>query len=638
MIGIDLALAGVAIGAVAALAGLGVLVTYRTTGVFNLASGAMAMIVAYVLWQAVRVWHWPLGVAAPLALLVVGPGLGLIAEWAIFRPLRRRSATTAETLVASTGLLVLLLGLASQLWGLQARQDAPAVVPSGAVDLPGGATIDRGSLAQLVIVVVAGLGLTVVARRTRAGLLARAVVDRRSLALLSGVNADRVAAVGWALGGGLAGLAGVLLAPSTQLSPYGLTLVVLETLAVVVIAKLASAVAVVIISLALGIGQAELQQVQLHGVAQTIFGSVQSNLFVLALLAGLLLIPQLAETGAGAVAAVARRPVHWPRWTVPLAVLFLAAPLFFPVGELRTAQQVPALALIFLSLMLLSGVAGQISLGAAGYAGVGALMTAGFVDGAAGLVTLPGPVALLFGAVGAGVLGLITGYPALRRSGLALALTTLAVGTVASRFVFEQPSFTSGLDIRPVVSGGRAFYVVELIFLLLGLGLVELLTHGPAGRALRAARDSPDGARAAGVDVRTVTLAAFATSAGLAGLGGALLVQASGAFDSSAVNPLQGLLWFTTVVVAGADSAVAAILAAALTILIDSLAVPGTSLLVVGILAALLGRLPRGLAGLFATATAALRRQQLPDPDQARRLSPRGRALLGSLGRLGAFR
>ena len=629
MIGIDLALAGIAVGAVAALAGLGVLVTYRTTGVFNLASGGMAMIAAYALWQMVRQWHWPMVVAAPLVLLIVGPGLGLAAEWAVFRPLRRRAASTAETLVASVGLLVLLLGVASQIWGLQARQDAPSLVPSGAVDLPGGSTIDRSSLAQLAIALIAGLGLTFISRRTRAGLLARAVVDQRSLALLCGVNADRVAATGWALGGGLAGIAGVLLAPTTELSPYGLTLVVLETLAVVVIAKLVSAVAVVASALALGILQAELQQVQLSGLAQTIFGSVQTNLFVLALLIGLLLIPQLAETGAGAVSAVARRPVRWPRWTVPVAVAFLGAPLLFPFTNLRTAQQVPALALIFLSMMLLTGVAGQISLGVAGYAGVGALLSAAFAAGAAGLPRLPGPIALLFGALGAGVLGLITGYPALRRSGLALALTTFAVGTVASRFIFEQPRFTSGLAIKEAAGGGRGFYALELGGLLLGLGLVELLTHGPVGRALRAARDSPDGARAAGVDVRTVTLAAFAFSAVLAGLGGSLLIESAGAFDSSTVDPLQGLLWFTTVIVAGADSAVAVVIAAALTVLIDSLAVPGTSLLVVGLLAALLGRLPRGVAGLFDALTGAIRRDQLPSPDQPLRLTPAGRRLLG---------
>jgi branched-chain amino acid transport system permease protein len=633
MIAIDLALAGIAVGAVAALAGLGVLVTYRTTGVFNLASGGMAMLVAYVLWQLVRGWHWPLWVAAPLALLVVGPGLGLAAEWAIFRPLRRRGASASETLVATVGLLVLLLGVAAEVWGLQTRQNAPTLVPSGPVDLPGGATIDQSSLAQLLIAVVVGVALTFVARRTRAGLLARAVVDERSLSLLSGVRADRVAATGWALGGGLAGLAGALLAPATELSPYGLTLVVLETLAVVVVARLASAVIAIGAALALGIAQAELQQVQLHGTAQTIFGSVQSNLFVVALLAALLLIPALTETGTGAVSAVARRPQRWPRSSVPLAAVFLAAPLLFPHSNLRTAQQVPALALIFLSLMLLSGVAGQISLGAAGYGGVGALLTLNFMSGGSGLPMVPGPLALLLGTLGAGVLGFITGYPALRRSGLALALTTLAVGTVASRFVFEQPTFTSGLSVRTIVSGDRAFYAVELTCLLIGLGVVELLTHGPAGRALRAARDSPDGARASGVDVRALTLATFAVSAALAGLGGSLLVQAAGAFDAVSVDPLHGLLWFTTVVVAGADSAVAAILAAAFTVLIDAVAVPGTSLLVVGVLATLLGRLPRGLAGLVTGLTQQWHVQaahaQHPNRDEPRRLNAAGRRLLG---------
>ena len=105
--------------------------------------------------------------------------------------------------------------------------------------------------------------------------------------------------------------------------------------------------------------------------------------------------------------------------------------------------------------------------------------------------------------------------------------------------------------------------------------MVEVLTHGRVGRALRAARDSPDGARAAGVDVRTMTLAAFAASAALAGLGGGLMVEAAGAFDSSTVDPLQGMLWFTTVVVAGADSAVAAVVAAGLFVLINAVAVKG---------------------------------------------------------------
>ena len=325
-------------------------------------------------------------------------------------------------------------------------------------------------------------------RRTRAGLLARAVVDQRSLALLSGVNADRVAATGWALGGGLAGIAGVLLAPSTELSPYGLTLVVLETLAVVVIAKLARRWRSCVAALALGIAQAELQQVQLQGTAQTIFSSVQTNLFVVALLAALLLIPQLAETGAGAVPRSPAGPsaghagaCRWRCCSWPLRCSSRSR-------ICDTAEQVPALALIFLSLMLLSGRRRARSRWEPpATAGVGALLTAGFMSGGAGLPMLPGPIALLLGALGAGVLGLITGYPALRRSGLALALTTLAVGTVAEPLRLRAADVHHRPDIRTDRPGGHTFYAVELLCLLIGLGR-RRAAHPRAGRTRAASR------------------------------------------------------------------------------------------------------------------------------------------------------
>ena len=141
MLTLNLALAGLSIGAIAALSGLGLLVTYRTTGVLDLAHGAFAMMTAYLLWQAVRGWGWPLEIAAPLAIFVVGPGLGLLADLLVFRPLRHRGAGPSESLVASLGVLVLLMGVAFQVWGGQAHLDAPSIFPSGAIRLPGGATV-----------------------------------------------------------------------------------------------------------------------------------------------------------------------------------------------------------------------------------------------------------------------------------------------------------------------------------------------------------------------------------------------------------------------------------------------------------------------------------------------------------------
>ena len=498
-------------------------------------------------------------------------------------------------MVASLGVLVLLIGIAYEIWGLQSHLDAPSIVPSGSVDLPGGATIDRISLAQLAVAILVVLALTLLTRLTRVGRVVRAVVDNRDLARGNGIRADRVAAGGWMVGSALAGLTGVLLAPASQLDPYSLTLVVLEILAVVVIARLSSPIGVVAAALALGIGQAELQQVQLSGRLQNLIGSLHANLFVVALLLGLLLVPRLAETRSASVLGVVGRPARWRPGALP-AGLLLASPFIMAAGQRHTAEEVPGLALVFVSLVLLSGVAGQISLGAAGYAGLGAVFGAALADSQNGIAGLPRPLAVLMAALATGLIGLITGYPALRRTGLALALTTLAVGTVASRFVFEQP-YISSLTFHRAVTGDRGYYAFEAVCLLAGIGIVHVLTSGPMGRALRAARDNADGARAAGVDVRSLTLLAFAVSAGIAGLGGALLVGAAGAFDSESFDPLHGLLWFTAVIVAGADSIVAAVVAAAAMTTIDSFAGSGASLFVVGLLAMLLGRLPGGVSG-----------------------------------------
>ena len=145
----NLALAGLGIGAVAALAGLGVLVTYRATGVFNLAFGAIAMVAAYLQWQMVTRWHWPVGLAAIVVLLGFCPALGWLLETMVFRPLQRRGAMPAELLVASIGVLVLLVGGAYVAWGGQARLNPPSLVPERVIRLFGETTIRLDTLVQL---------------------------------------------------------------------------------------------------------------------------------------------------------------------------------------------------------------------------------------------------------------------------------------------------------------------------------------------------------------------------------------------------------------------------------------------------------------------------------------------------------
>lgn len=602
MLAAELAQAGLAVGSIIALAGLGLLVTYRATGVFNIGFGAVAMLVAYLLWQAVRVWHVPLWPAALVDVLVVAPGLGVLLDAAVFAPLQRRGASAAERLVASLGVFVLLAGVAFLVWGGNAHTDAPQLLPAGAARVAG-VTVPENTLALLAAVLAVAAGLGIGSRVTRFGLRVRAVVDRRTLAELRGIDAPRIARSGWAFGCMLAGLAGVLLAPSLRLDPYGLSLVVLESMAVVLAARLSSIPVAVVVALGLGVAQSELTQAHPAGVAGPLVRSLATNLPAVALLVTALVLPPFREAGTDDAGRVARPPVRrearpagwWPGYAV-----ILLLPLGLTGAPLLQALRVPALAIIFLSLVIVTGYGGQINLGATGFAGLGALLTARLSAGHLLGAPLPVLVALVAAVLLTVPLGMLTGVPAVRRRGLPAMFTTFAVGTVVSRFVLEQPWATRGLTVtRPgPFTADRAFYLLELACLGLVLLFARALHNGRVGRALVAIRDSERGARAAGVDAGTLTVLVFGAGGAVAAAGGALLAMGGRAFDPSAFDPVQGLIWFAAVVVFGAGSAGAALPAAALIVALDAGVASGVSAVAIGALAVLLGHLPGGLSAL----------------------------------------
>jgi branched-chain amino acid transport system permease protein len=316
------------------------------------------------------------------------------------------------------------------------------------------------------------------------------------------------------------------------------------------------------------------------------------------------------------------------QYTIAAVAMFL--PLTFGDVNLRQAQQIPALAIIFVSIVAVTGYSGQISLGQAGYAGLGALFFAKVST------STPQLVALLVAAIAAGIVGFLTGYPAIRRRGLFLALTTFAVGAFVSRFVFDQPYFTNGVEVhRPSLfglslEGDHTFYLFELAMLAVAFLVMYNLRNGALGRSLIAIRDSEDGARSVGVDVRALKILIFTVSAMLAGLGGALLAQRAQSFDAQSFDPLAASLpWFAVVVVFGADSAVAAVIGAAFIVLVNSLTGQDNAYLIpVGVLAAFLGRLPGGAAELGRRALDWRYAAAQPTARVAPVLSDRGRAAL----------
>ncbi|MFD7296783.1 ATP-binding cassette domain-containing protein [Streptomyces sp. NPDC059897] len=575
----DLTLAGLSVGAAAALTGIGLIVTYRATGVLNFAHGAVAMICAYLLRQLVVVWEVPLWAAAALVLLVVAPGLGLALERWVFRPLARTGNDPARTLVASIGVFVLLVGAATLLWGTGAQEDAPRLIPGE----PWG---------QLATACAVGVAVWAVTRWTRFGGELRAVVDNRRLAVLGGIDADRVAAAGWAFGTFTAGLTGVLLAPYVRLDPYGLPLLVMEVVAVAVAAGMRRLGVAVGAALAIGVAQSQLTRLHPRGWAEPLVQAVGANLFVVALLVAALVLPGVGGKGALPTTVTRRTRAAPPGAWLVAGVLFLL-PLGFAGSDLRTSIQVPALALILLSLVVVTGRAGQLALGQGAFAGLGALFAALLATGRfPGLPQLPALLALLAAVVMVTPLGLLTAAPAIRRRGLALALATFAVGVGVSRFVFAQPYAASGLSpSRPAgFADDRAFYALELALLLGALVCVAGLRRGRVGRALAAVRDHEAGASAAGVGVPGLKVAVFVAGAGLAALGGGLLTFGLHSFDPSAYDPVRGLLWFAAVVVLGADNPFGALIGAGLLVGLDAGARGGIAALVIGMLAVLVGR------------------------------------------------
>src|SRR3954452_12902430 len=189
---VQIILTGIFAGSVYAIGGTGIVLTYKATGVFNLAHFTIGLFAAYVLWQLNGVWGVPLWISAPVVLLVIGPGIGVLLERFVFRSLQRRRASTSEKLVANLGVLVLFLGLVNVIWGAKvqgnSKEPVPRLWPIKSFQF-GQITFDSQQIAFLLFVVAIGIALYLLLRYTFLGTQIQAVVDRRELAELSTIDA-----------------------------------------------------------------------------------------------------------------------------------------------------------------------------------------------------------------------------------------------------------------------------------------------------------------------------------------------------------------------------------------------------------------------------------------------------------------
>ncbi|NIR42308.1 MAG: ABC transporter permease, partial [Actinobacteria bacterium] len=232
-------LQGTPSGTVFALIGLGFVLTYKTSGVFNLAFGAQAYISAAMYFKAIQDWSWPIVPALILSVFLLAPAIGLVLERLIFRNLRTASAVSK--LVIAIGLSVALPALFELVANYKpvAGRTPTGIVPDGAsvfYDPIGVYPFSRDELAQILVAVAAMLLLGALFRFTALGLAMRGVVESPRMTELAGIPADRISALAWAISSTFAGLAGVLIAPGFN------TLVSADFFTLVVVAMAAAAV------------------------------------------------------------------------------------------------------------------------------------------------------------------------------------------------------------------------------------------------------------------------------------------------------------------------------------------------------------------------------------------------------------
>ena len=229
---------GLSTAAIFALAASGLVLTYTTTGIFNFAHGAIAMLGAFTYWQLHVDWGWPIPLALATVVLVIAPGLGVAIERGIMRGL----ADSPETIriIITVSLLVLILGVAQWIWPPQEVYRIPLLFPGERLAIFD-VNVTYHDLFTFGVAIAVAIGLRLLLFRTQVGLDMRASVDSRPLAMLHGARPHRSAATAWAIGCGLAAVAGVLVGPlNGQLNHTNLTLLIINAYAAALIGRLRS--------------------------------------------------------------------------------------------------------------------------------------------------------------------------------------------------------------------------------------------------------------------------------------------------------------------------------------------------------------------------------------------------------------
>jgi branched-chain amino acid transport system permease protein len=457
---------GLALGAVYAIAAAGLVVTYTTSGIFNFAHGAISMFCAFLYWQLrwSEGWggQWPAPLALFFVICIVGPLIGVVVEAGLMRSLRGTSETTQ--IVIPVALMLAFIGLANWIWQAQEpRIPAPFFGNNSKVAI-GDVNIRTHQLVIFACAIALAIALRFLLYRTRTGVTMRSVVDNRELAQLNGARPDRASMLSWALGSGLAALAGVLLSPLLGgLQVLALTLLVVNAFAAAIIGRLRSLPLTFLGALIVGLGRNYWEWISESGQRWGWLSGLRFAVPVVILFVALLLLPQDRLRGASVERAKERFALpSMPQtvgWALGFVVIIAAmAPLLTTKWETVLSTGL-AYAIIASSLVLLTGYAGEINLAPLAFAGIGAIAMFQFDVGSGAESTAGFIVIAVALSIAVGLLIL----PALGLSGGALALAMTAFsGTVFVLVTFFDA--TSGTGIAARESASPAGFVVAALF------------------------------------------------------------------------------------------------------------------------------------------------------------------------------
>jgi branched-chain amino acid transport system permease protein len=598
-------------GTVYALVAMGFVITYKTSGVFNLAFGAQAYVSAAMYFKARVEWGWGIVPSALLAVVVLAPLVGILLERLVFRHLR--TAGAMPKLVATIGLAVAVpsaFDLAANFQAVAGRTPVGLVSNGSGVfyDPFGSYPFSRDELVAMGIGLVAMVSLAVVFRFSALGLQMRAVVESPRMAELNGIDADRVSTVSWALSSLFAGLAGVLIAPrSNTLAASDFFHLMVVAIAAAALGRLTSLPRALAGGLGLGVLIAEVTTfLPRWSDSATWLRPLQDHLTpaipFLVLFGVLVFVPSirrahdagdpLAGVDPPPLAVAPPRALRRSPWVMAFGALVLVAGGGVALARadqvwLFLMTQAVVYATIFLSITVITGMAGEISLCQGALGAVGAFTVFQLVQ-RYDIAVLP---AAVVGALVAAALGALLSLPIRRLGGVWTAIATLAFAyffdAVLVRLSWvgggSDTSLLAGTKVpRPVLGpwdlgNDRAFLVFALVVFVVAAVAVRNLGSGTLGRTLLALRGSEMGARSIGVSPARARTTAFAISGCIAGLGGALLaMHQEDVGYATSFDPFAALFWLVLVVTFGVTSVQGAALAAATFALLDGLVLKGT--------------------------------------------------------------